>query len=92
MKKILLYILIAAVAVIELSAARNPKVQPSYAWTISQPLGMHYLSTIDTLLYNYYQQSIPSAGSPAYAITGNYGTEGQNQIFIPAAFHVGVLF
>lgn len=81
MKKILLYILIAAVAVIELSAARNPKVQPSYAWTISQPLGMHYPSTIDTLLYNYYQQSIPSAGSPAYAITGNYGTEGQNQIF-----------
>lgn len=81
MKKILLYILIAAVAVIELSAAKNPKVQPSYAWTISQPLGTHYPSTIDTLLYNYYQQSIPSAASPAYAITGNYGTEGQNQIF-----------
>lgn len=81
MRKILLYILITTVAVIQLNAARNPKVQPSYAWTISQPLGMHYPSTIDTLLYNYYQQSIPSAGSPAYAITGNYGAEGQNEIF-----------
>lgn len=62
-------------------AARNPKLAPSYAWTISEPLGQRYLSSIDTLQYNYFQQAIPSQVSTAYATTGNLGAEGQNQIF-----------
>ena len=56
-------------------------VEPSYAWTISEPLGLRYTSTIDTLQYNYFQQAIPSMASKAYATTGNLGAEGQDQIF-----------
>lgn len=62
-------------------AARNAKLAPSYAWTITEPLGQRYASTIDTLQYNYFLQAVPSAVSPAYATTGNLGAEGQNQIF-----------
>ncbi|MBS7375811.1 MAG: hypothetical protein KIG52_07695, partial [Muribaculaceae bacterium] len=62
-------------------AAKRQKVAPSYAWTISEPLGLHFPGTIDTLQYNYYRTAIPSLVSHAYATTGNYGAEGQNQIF-----------
>lgn len=61
--------------------AKGVVVEPSYAWTISEPLGLRYQSTIDTLQYNYYQQAIPSMVSKAYATTGNLGAEGQDQIF-----------
>ena len=61
--------------------AKDVVVEPSYAWTISEPLGLRYTSTIDTLQYNYYQQAIPSMVSKAYATTGNLGAEGQDQIF-----------
>ena len=37
--------------------------------------------SIDTLSYNYYQKSVPSEVSPAYATTGNLGAEGMNMIF-----------
>lgn len=57
------------------------KVEPSYAWSISEPLGLHYESTIDTLFLNYNKQSIPSHQSNAWATTGNFGASGQNQIF-----------
>ena len=62
-------------------AKRNPKLESSYAWTISEPLGQRYESTIDTLQYNYHLQAVPSMVSKAYATTGNLGAEGQNQIF-----------
>ncbi|MGN0213661.1 MAG: putative porin [Muribaculaceae bacterium] len=62
-------------------AAKRQKVEPSYAWTISEPLGLHFPGTIDTLQYNYYRTVIPSLVSNAYATTGNYGAQGQNQIF-----------
>lgn len=83
MKKITIYIAIVIVMMISgnVWAVRNPKLAPSYAWTISQPLGLHYESTIDTLQYNYYLQAVPSNYSLAYATTGNLGAEGQNQIF-----------
>ncbi|MBQ6278781.1 MAG: putative porin, partial [Muribaculaceae bacterium] len=57
------------------------KVEPSYAWSISEPLGLHYESTIDTLFLNYHKESIPSHQSNAWATTGNFGASGQNQIF-----------
>ena len=79
----LLYILlIVLVALPEaVMAKRNPKLAPSYAWTISEPLGQRYESTIDTLQLNYHLQAVPSMVSKAYATTGNLGAEGQNQIF-----------
>ena len=40
-------------------AAKRQKVEPSYAWTISQPLGLHFPGTIDTLQYNYYRSVVP---------------------------------
>ena len=53
----------------------------SSAWTITQPLGQRFESTIDTLQYNFYQKFIPSNQSIAYATTGNYGAPGMTQIF-----------
>ena len=60
---------------------KQVKVAPSYAWSISEPLGLHYESTIDTLMLNYHKASIPSHQSLAWATTGNFGASGQNQIF-----------
>lgn len=51
------------------------------AWTIDPTLGLRYQSTIDTVIYNYQKQAIPSMISPAYTTTGNLGAEGQTQIF-----------
>ena len=53
----------------------------SSAWTISQPLGQRYESTIDTLQDNFCQKFIPSSQSIAYATTGNYGAPGMTLIF-----------
>ncbi len=53
---------------------------PSYAWKMLPPLGLHEPATIDTLLYNYFRQYVPSEVSDAYATTGNYGAEGLNMI------------
>lgn len=61
--------------------AKSAKVEPSYAWSISEPLGLHYESTIDTMFLNYHKESIPSHQSNAWATTGNFGSSGQNQIF-----------
>lgn len=61
--------------------AKAPKLAPSYAWTTLPPLGLHQEATIDTLLYNYYQKSVPSEVSAAYATTGNLGAEGMNMLF-----------
>lgn len=85
MKKSLLYITLACLSFIlisnHVSAKRNPQLAPSYAWTISEPLGQRYESTIDTLQLNYHLQAVPSMVSKAYATTGNLGAEGQDQIF-----------
>ncbi len=63
------------------SAAVDTISALSYAWKVISPLGLHEPSTIDTLLYNYYQKSIPSEVTPAYATTGNLGSEGQTMLF-----------
>lgn len=62
-------------------AAKGPKIAPSYAWQLLPPLGLHEAATIDTALYNYYQRSIPSAQTMAYASTGNLGGAGMNMIY-----------
>ena len=83
MKKLALIIVLACVCVGAIpSYARPPKVEPSYAWSLIPPLGLREPSTIDTTLINYAQESVPSlVESPAYATTGNFGTEGINMIF-----------
>lgn len=63
----------------------------SYAWTISQPLGQRYESTIDTLQNNYAQRFVEANQSIAYATTGNYGGPGQTQIFFERA-HMSEFF
>jgi len=63
-------------------AGRQTEVAPSYAWTAMPPLGLHQEADIDTSLIDYSRQAVPSEiVSPAYATTGNYGTEGINMIF-----------
>lgn len=77
-----LFLLIACSAAIWCSAKKGPELAPSYAWTIMPPLGLREPSGIDTLLNDYARRSVPSeVVSPAYATTGNYGTEGINMIF-----------
>ena len=61
--------------------SKGVKVEPSYAWKISEPLGLHYEATIDTLFLNYHKAAVPSHVSNAWATTGNFGASGQNQIF-----------
>ncbi|MCC8070992.1 MAG: putative porin [Bacteroidales bacterium] len=63
------------------SSKKKDYVVPSTAWELLEPLGLHEAATIDTLLYNYYRQSIPSQVSNAYASTGNLGAEGLNMLF-----------
>ena len=81
MKKKYLITAILSIALASISWGKDPVIAPSYAWEILPPLGLHKTTTIDTTLYNYYQQAIPSAVSPAYATTGNMGTEGMNLIY-----------
>ena len=72
------------------------KVEPTYAWTMSDPLGLQYPAGIDTLYENYHDNAIPSFRSKAFATTGNYGNAGQDQIFFDrkstsAFFHADAL-
>jgi len=57
------------------------KAKP-WSGKVLPPLGIREPATIDTLLYNYYQLSIPAQVSPAYATTGNLGAAGENMIFM----------
>ncbi len=74
-------LLSAMVGMVTLYAAKKTEIAPSYAWETIPPLGLHEPSTIDTLLYNYYQTVVPSEVSKAYATTGNLGGEGMNMIY-----------
>lgn len=81
MKKFLLYIICLLIASGSASAKKKQALEPSFAWTASQPLGLRIPSTIDTLLYNYHRQFVPAMLSEAWATTGNYGTAGENRIY-----------
>lgn len=63
--------------------AQKPKtvVAPSVAWTVDETLGERRAATIDTLFENYHRRFVPSMQSTAWATTGNYGAQGQNQVF-----------
>ena len=63
-------------------AGRQTEVAPSFAWTAMPPLGLHQEADIDTSMIDYSRQAVPSEiVSPAYATTGNYGSEGINMLF-----------
>ncbi len=78
----ILIVLILSVVSVHRASAVEPVVEPSYAWGILQPLGLHYPAPIDTLLYNYYRTAIPTAVSNAFATTGNQASAGKNMIFM----------
>ena len=95
--KRLLVILLVATAAINVAVAqftqetpnssksvktKKQRVEPSVAWSVSEPLGLHYPSTIDTIHLDYHRTMVPSMVSDAWATTGNYGAPGQNQIFM----------
>ena len=61
--------------------SKKQRVEPSYAWSVSEPLGLHYPSTIDTIHLDYHRSMVPSMVSEAWVTTGNYGSPGQDQIF-----------
>ena len=60
---------------------KKQRVEPSFAWSVSEPLGLHYPSTIDTIHLDYHRTMVPSMVSDAWLTTGNYGAPGQDQIF-----------
>ena len=59
----------------------GPEIAPSYAWKMISPLGLREAASIDTSMINYATEFVPSAVSPAWVTTGNYGAEGMNMIF-----------
>ncbi|MDE6310205.1 MAG: putative porin [Muribaculaceae bacterium] len=61
--------------------SKNQNLVKSRAWSLTEPLGLREPATIDTLLYNYWQKSVPSEVSDAWASTGNLGAEGIDMIF-----------
>lgn len=81
MKKLCIAILIIIMLPGLVTAKKKEAVAPPTAWEPLPPLGLREPCGIDTLEYNYYQNSIPSARSDAWATTGNYGSEGINMIF-----------
>ena len=96
MNRILVTFIISALTIVNLYAQdsneehKNPnahaaadsvkKIIPT-AWSVTSPLGMRQVAIVDTILYNYFQKSIPSQVTPAYVATGNLGTEGQTMLF-----------
>lgn len=63
------------------SAEKSAPKPPPTAWTLVYPLGLHEAAPVDTALYNYQRQAVPSLVSPAWATTGNLGGEGMEMIF-----------
>ncbi|MDE5812454.1 MAG: hypothetical protein K2H61_09160 [Muribaculaceae bacterium] len=63
--KRLLYSALIIVSSIMSAYAVEPEVAPSYAWRALPTLGTHQTVEIDTLLFNYAQKFVPSAGSIA---------------------------
>lgn len=81
-KRFLLYIICLIFAsTLPLAAKKKQTLQPSFAWTATQPLGLRTPSTIDTLQYNFHKQFVPSMSTNAFASTGNFGAAGVDQIY-----------
>lgn len=62
------------------SSKSAPKPPPT-AWTLIYPLCLHEPAGVDTILYNYQRQAVPSLVSEAWATTGNLGGEGLQMNF-----------
>lgn len=60
---------------------KDKPVKQGSAWTLDLPIGFHDPATIDTLLYNYQRQAVPSLADDAYISTGNLGAPGQSAIY-----------
>ncbi len=80
-----------ALLCLPIAAQSNTKQQPTSpdtvvrhpsAWTLTTPLGSHRQSAIDTALYNYQRQAIPSMVSDAMLTTGNLGGASQTLIYM----------
>jgi len=82
-KNTLKYIVLLAMgAVCSLAVhGKGVKIEPSYAWTISDPLGDRTETEIDTSFVNYHLHAVPTSQSLAWTTTGNYGSPGQDQVF-----------
>lgn len=65
---------------------------PGWAWTLETPLGLHEKSTIDTLLYNYQHQFIPTLQSDAFATTGQLTGPGLDMIYFNRPERLPFLF
>lgn len=74
-------ILLCLISAARVEGKKKQRIEPSVAWRLSEPLGQHLESTIDTLFEDFHRTAIPSMVSAAWATTGNYGAPGQNQIF-----------
>lgn len=87
-KYIIIYIMMALLAVVPAYGQKKKKntVEPSTAWSLTEPLGQRVESTIDTLFEDFHRAAVPSMVSAAWATTGNYGAAGQNQIFFDRPF------
>lgn len=77
----ILILIVLSVVGISFAQKKSQQLEPSYAWKIIEPLGLHEEATIDTLPANYGQRSVPSMVSPAWVTTGNYGAQGINMIW-----------
>lgn len=82
-KNALKYIILVllATSVLAVHAKKEQKIEPSYAWTIDEPLGDRTETEIDTSFVNYHLIAVPTSPSIAYATTGNMGAAGEDQIF-----------
>ena len=79
--RVIITVIVAITTAIGANSAKKVEVAPSYAWRTIEPLGLHETAPIDTLLYNYYQKSVPSEVSTAYSTTGNIGAAGLDMIY-----------
>lgn len=88
---VLIAVLAAAVSYAQQPGAeKKDTVRHGSAWTLEFPLGGHRASTIDTLLYNYQRQAVPSMQTDAFLTTGNLGAPSMTLIYAdqpePGAF------
>ena len=54
-------------------AKKKQKIEPSFAWALTEPLGLRTDATLDTLFEDYHRSALPWHPSHVWATTGNYG-------------------
>lgn len=78
----ILLLTILAMPAVSAQSTSTEQNNPSYAWTIIQPLGLQEPASVDTSFIDYSRRSVPSEISSAWACTGNLGAEGTNRIWM----------